>query len=183
MPTNKLIILGREGVINERSVDLIASPGEWIPIPGSLEAIAQLNQADYRVVVITNQDGLAQGRFTIDTLNAIHNKMSQALAAEGGRVDGLFFCPHGADSDCDCRSPSPGLLNQVAERFHVCLEQVRCVGDSLEDLQAAMAADAQPILVRTGRGEQTETDPRLDPTIPVYNSLSDLVATLVQQEE
>ncbi len=183
MHSNKLIILSRDGVINELSGDCVASPEEWIPIPGSLDAIAQLNQADYRVVVVTHQSGLARGQIGIDTLNAIHNKMTRALAAEGGRIDGLFFCPHGPDSDCECRKPSPGLLDQIADRFHVSLEQVLCVGDSLEDLQAAMAVAAQPVLVRTGRGAATAAHPDLDPAIPVYDSLSDLVASLVQQEE
>lgn len=183
MHGNRLIILSRDGVINELSGDCVTSPDEWVPIPGSLAAIAQLNQADYRVVVVTHRSGLARGQINIDALNAIHNKMTRSLAAEGGRVDGLFFCPHGSDADCECRNASGGLLNQIADRFHVCLEQVLCVVDCLEDLQAAQAAGAQPVLVRTGRGEATAAHPNLDPAIPVYQALSDLVASLVQQEE
>lgn len=183
MHNTKLIILDRDGVINEDSDNFIKSPDEWIPIPGSLNAIAQLNQANYRVVVATNQSGLARGLLNIDTLNAIHNKMNHALASEGGRIDGLFFCPHGPKSGCDCRKPRPGLLQQIAERFHVSLERVPCVGDSLRDLQAARAVDAQPILVRTGNGAATEQSPEFDPTIPVYDNLSDVVSALLRQEE
>lgn len=183
MPDIKLIILDRDGVINEDSDNFIKSPDEWIPIPGSLSAIAQLNQAGFRVVVATNQSGLARGLFNIEALNAIHNKMNLALASEGGHIDGLFFCPHGPKSRCDCRKPKPGLLRQIADRFHASLDKVPCIGDSLPDLRAAMAVGAQPILVRTGKGRKTESKPHFDPEIPVYNNLHDAVNALLQQEE
>jgi len=183
MHNMKLIILDRDGVINEDSDTYIKSPDEWIPIPGSLTAIAQLNQAGYRVVVATNQPGLARGLLTIDALNAIHNKMHLALASEGGRIDGLFFCPHGPKTGCDCRKPKPGLLLQISDRFYASLESMPCIGDSLRDLQAAVAIGAQPMLVRTGKGVATEANPQFDPAIPVYNDLSDAVAALLMQEE
>ncbi|MCW8905589.1 D-glycero-beta-D-manno-heptose 1,7-bisphosphate 7-phosphatase [Sedimenticola sp.] len=183
MHNTKLIILDRDGVINEDSDTHIKSPDEWIPIPGSLTAIAKLNQAGYRVVIATNQSGLARGLFKIDTLNAIHSKMNLALASEGGRIDGLFFCPHGPKAGCDCRKPKPGLLLQIADRFYTSLEKVPCIGDSLRDLRAATAVGARPILVRTGKGAKTEADPKLDPTIPIYDNLSDAVAELLKQEE
>lgn len=179
----KLIILDRDGVINEDSEAFIKSPDEWVPIAGSLSAIARLNQAGYRVVVATNQSGLARGLFTIDVLNAIHNKMHLALASEGGRIDGLFFCPHGPDADCGCRKPNPGLLQQISDRFYANLDGVPCVGDSLWDLQAAMTVGAQPILVRTGKGRKTEADPQFDTRIPVYDNLNDAVTALLNQEE
>ncbi len=178
----KLIILDRDGVINEDSDAYIKSPAEWIPIPGSLSAIARLNQAGYRVTVATNQSGLARGLLSIDLLNAIHNKMNLALANEGGRIDGLFFCPHAPEAGCDCRKPKPGLLQQIGERFYTRLDNVPCVGDSLRDLQAAMAVGAAPILVRTGKGSVTESEPQLNPSIPVYDDLSAVVDALLNQE-
>ncbi|WP_428622907.1 D-glycero-beta-D-manno-heptose 1,7-bisphosphate 7-phosphatase [Sedimenticola sp.] len=179
----KLIILDRDGVINDDSDAFIKSPDEWNPIPGSLSAIAKLNQAGYRVAVATNQSGLARGLFTIDELNAIHKKMHLAVASEGGRIDGIFFCPHGPESACDCRKPKPGLLQQIAERFYTNLEGIPCIGDSLRDLQAAQAVGATPILVRSGKGLKTAADPQLDPAIPIYNNLSEAVAALLEQEE
>lgn len=179
----KLIILDRDGVINEDSDAYIKSPEEWVPIPGSLAAIVKLNQAGYRVIVATNQSGLSRGLFSIDTLNAIHKKMHQALAGEGGRIDGLFFCPHGPDDGCECRKPKPGLLRQIGERFYTSLAGIPCIGDSLRDLEAARAVGAQPILVRSGKGLKTLQDSRLDPTIPVYDNLGEAVDALLREKE
>ena len=135
----KLIILDRDGVINEDSDDYIKSTDEFIPLPDSLEAIARLNHAGYTVMVATNQSGIARGLFSIDTLNAIHSKLRRELSTYGGRVDGIFFCPHGPDDHCDCRKPAPGLLYEIAERTGRSLEGVPAVGDSLRDIQAAQA--------------------------------------------
>jgi D-glycero-D-manno-heptose 1,7-bisphosphate phosphatase len=151
----KLVVLDRDGVINHDSDQFIKSPDEWRPIPGSLEAIARLNHAGFRVVVATNQSGIGRGLFDMGTLNAIHEKMHRALAQVGGRVDAIFFCPHTADSDCECRKPRAGLLMEAARRFHVDVKSVPCVGDSLRDLQAAEEVGAQPMLVLTGKGEKT----------------------------
>jgi len=151
----RLIILDRDGVINYDSEQFIKSPDEWRPIPGSLEAIARLNHAGFRVVVATNQSGLGRGLFDMATLIAIHEKMHKALAACGGRVDAIFFCPHTADSNCDCRKPKAGMFDEIARRFGVGLTGVPCVGDGERDLQAAEASQAQPILVLTGKGEKT----------------------------
>src|SRR5690606_15356620 len=129
----RLVILDRDGVINEDSDAYIKSPDEWIPIPGSLEAIARLNRAEYRVVVASNQSGLARGLFDADTLSRIHEKMHRALADVGGAVDAVFFCPHGPDDECDCRKPRPGLLQDIARRLNVSLRGVPAVGDSLRD--------------------------------------------------
>lgn len=178
----KLIILDRDGVINQDSDDYIKSADEWIPIPGSLSAIARLNQAGYHVAVATNQSGLGRGLFTIDELNAIHNRMYQAIADEGGQIEALFFCPHGPDERCECRKPRPGLFYQICKRLFVSLENVPSIGDSLRDLQAAQLAGASPILVRTGKGVATEKHPDLDPTIPVFDNLSQAVDHLLSSE-
>ncbi len=156
--TNKLVILDRDGVINIDSANYIKSPAEWKPIPGSLEAIARLSQAGYRVVVATNQSGVGRGLFDMDTLNAIHEKMHKALFGAGGRVDAIFYCPHAADSACECRKPKPGMFRRISETLNVNLKGVHAVGDSLRDLQACAVLGCQPILVRTGKGEKTLTE-------------------------
>jgi D-glycero-D-manno-heptose 1,7-bisphosphate phosphatase len=151
----RLIVLDRDGVINHDSEQFVKSPDEWRPVPGSLEAIARLNHAGYRVVVATNQSGVGRGLLDFATLTAIHDKMHRALAQAGGRVDAIFFCPHTADSRCECRKPKPGMLLEIGVRFNVEMSGVPCVGDGLRDLQAADAVGAQPILVLTGKGEKT----------------------------
>lgn len=151
----KLVILDRDGVINYDSAQYIKSPDEWKPIPGSLEAIALLNQAGFRVALVTNQSGVGRGLFDMATLNTIHDKMHRALARFGGRIDALFYCPHAADDRCTCRKPQTGMLEEVARRFSGNLKGVPSVGDALRDLQASAAVGAQPILVRTGKGEKT----------------------------
>ncbi|HET8596422.1 MAG TPA: D-glycero-beta-D-manno-heptose 1,7-bisphosphate 7-phosphatase [Castellaniella sp.] len=151
----KLVILDRDGVINEDSDAYIKSPGEWIPIPGSLEAIGRLSQAGWRVVVASNQSGVARGMFSMETLAAIHDRMRQAAADAGGRIDAIFFCPHGPDDGCACRKPLPGMLRDIARRLDIRLDGVPLVGDSLRDLQAAAAAGCSPWLVLTGKGRAT----------------------------
>ena len=154
-PRMKLIILDRDGVINRDSDHYIKSPDEWEPIPGSLSAIARLNQAGFRVVVATNQSGIGRGLFDMAMLNAIHARMHRALAQVGGRIDAVFYCPHAANSSCACRKPRAGMFLEIAERFETSLHGVPAVGDSLRDLQAAVAVGATPVLVRTGKGEAT----------------------------
>ena len=151
----KLVILDRDGVINRDSATFIKNPNEWIPIPGSLEAIAQLNQHGYRVAVATNQSGIARGYFDMATLNAIHDKMHKALAQVGGRIDAVFYCPHAADDHCQCRKPNTGMIEEIGRRFNIELTKVPGVGDALRDLQAFDKAGCQPYLVRTGKGEET----------------------------
>ena len=154
----KLVILDRDGVINFDSAQFIKNPDEWVPIPGSLEAIALLNQAGFRVAVASNQSGIGRGLFEMATLNAINDKMHRALAQFGGRIDAVFYCPHTADSNCNCRKPKPGMLEEIGRRFSIDLTNVPSVGDALRDLQASVAVGAQPILVRTGKGEKTLAD-------------------------
>jgi D-glycero-D-manno-heptose 1,7-bisphosphate phosphatase len=151
----KLVILDRDGTINHDSDQYIKSPAEWKPIKGSLEAIARLTQAGHRVVVATNQSGLARGLFDMATLNAIHAQMQRAVHEAGGRIDAIFFCPHAADSHCECRKPRPGMLLEIAKRMNAELGDVPMVGDSLRDLDAAAAAGARPVLVLTGKGSRT----------------------------
>lgn len=150
-----LILLDRDGVINHDSADFIKSPAEWEPIDGSLEAIARLNQSGYRVAVISNQSGIARGLLDIETLNRIHSKMRRMLAQLGGKIEAVMFCPHGPEDNCHCRKPQPGMLNDLAHRLRVSLDNVPVVGDSLRDLQAAQAVGATPILVKTGKGKKT----------------------------
>lgn len=151
----QLVILDRDGVINHDSDHYIKSPEEWKPIPGSLEAIARLNQAGYRIVVATNQSGLARGLFDMATLNAIHQKMIDALAHHGGMLDAIFFCPHSNEARCNCRKPSAGMFEEIRRRYNISLDQVPAVGDSLRDLTAAAKVGARPILVLTGKGQKT----------------------------
>jgi D-glycero-D-manno-heptose 1,7-bisphosphate phosphatase len=176
----KLVILDRDGVINHDSDDFIKSPAEWNPIEGSLEAIAQLNQAGFRVAVATNQSGIARGLYDMATLNAMHDKMHRLLAAVGGRIDGVFFCPHRDSHACDCRKPKPGLLNEISRRFGVALAAVPFVGDTVTDLQAARAAGAVPFLVRTGKGLRTLAEPANQPLLEGVQVFDDLAAVAHQ---
>ena len=175
----KLIILDRDGVINLDSDQFIKSPAEWQPIPGSLEAIARLTQADYRVVVATNQSGVARGLFDMPTLNAIHDKMHKACAQVGARIDAVFFCPHTAEMHCHCRKPNPGMLEEIAERYNVSLRGVPVVGDSLRDLLAGAELGAQPLLVLTGKGAKTRAAGGLPEGTKVFPDLAAVVAELL----
>ncbi|MDD2667605.1 D-glycero-beta-D-manno-heptose 1,7-bisphosphate 7-phosphatase [Zoogloea sp.] len=174
----KIIVLDRDGVINLDSDQFIKSPDEWKPIPGSLEAIARLNEANWRVVVASNQSGVGRGLFDMDTLNAINEKMVKAIGQVGGRLDAIFFCPHAADSPCDCRKPKPGMFLQIAERFNVDLDGMPVVGDSLRDLQAGVAVGCKPYLVLTGKGKKTVIDPALPEGTVVFPDLAAVVAQL-----
>jgi D-glycero-D-manno-heptose 1,7-bisphosphate phosphatase len=175
----KLVILDRDGVINQDSDSFIKTPDEWRPIPGSLEAIARLNHAGYHVILATNQSGVGRGLFEVSTLNAIHDKMHRALAQIGGRIDAIFFCPHAQDANCECRKPKSGLLQEIAKRFNVDLRNVPNIGDSLRDLQAAAAVGAAPILVRTGKGSKTEREGNLPAGTRIYADLASAVRSIV----
>ena len=175
----KLIILDRDGVINFDSDQFIKSPDEWKPIPGSLEAIARLNQAGYRVVVATNQSGIGRGLFDLPTLNSIHDKMHKACALVGARIDAVFFCPHTSESKCNCRKPKSGMIEEIAVRYNTSLTGVPAVGDSLRDLQATAALGAQPYLVLTGKGMKTQAAGGLPEGTLVYPDLAAVVATLL----
>lgn len=149
----KLVILDRNGSINVHRDDFVKSETEWAPLPGALEAIARLNHAGWHVVIASNQSGLGRGLFDVASLNAMHAKMHKMLAAVGGRIDAIFYCPHSPDEHCDCRKPKPGLFRQIGERYGVDLTGVPTVGDSLRDLQAGAAAGCEPHLLLTGMGQ------------------------------
>jgi D-glycero-D-manno-heptose 1,7-bisphosphate phosphatase len=158
--SSNLIILDRDGVINEDRDDYVKSVDEWVPLPGSLEAIALLNQAGYQIAIATNQSGLSRGYFTINDLHAMHSKMEQLLKPLGGHIDSIFFCPHLDSHGCDCRKPAPGLMKEIALRYKKAdstqpLLGVPIVGDSLRDLQAGIVLGASPHLVLTGKGHKT----------------------------
>jgi D-glycero-D-manno-heptose 1,7-bisphosphate phosphatase len=177
----KLIILDRDGVINFDSAQFIKTPDEWKPIPGSLEAIARLNQAGFRVVLATNQSGVGRGLFDMATLNAIHDKMHKMVGQAGGRIDALFYCPHAADSSCECRKPKPGMMHEIERRFNVSLAGVPAIGDSLRDLEAAAAVGALPILVLTGKGEKTQAAGGLPPGTLVFTDMAEAVRYLLEE--
>ena len=174
----KLVILDRDGTINHDSDQHIKSPDEWRPIKGSLNAIARLTQAGYRVVVATNQSGIARGLFDTATLIAINNTMHQAVAQAGGRIDAVFFCPHAAESNCECRKPKPGMLVEIGQRFNVSLGEVPMVGDARRDLEAAVAAGAKPVLVLTGKGKKTREAGALPRGTQVFADLAAFAAKL-----
>ncbi len=173
------MILDRDGVINEDSAEYIKSPEEFVPISGSIEAIARLKQAGYTVVIASNQSGLARKLFTLSTLHAIHQKLHDCLQPHGVKLDGIFFCPHGPDDACQCRKPKPGLLQDIASRFHHDLHDVPVVGDALRDIQAARAVGARPVLVLTGKGRETSKRREQLADVPVYRNLSHYVEALL----
>lgn len=175
----RMVILDRDGVINADSDDYIKTADEWQPLPGSLEAIARLNHAGVLVTVATNQSGIGRGLFGLDQLNEMHAKFQRALARVGGHIDGIFFCPHAPEDKCRCRKPAPGLLRAISLRFSVPLNDIPVIGDSKRDLDAALAARALPILVRTGKGERTlQNHPELA-EMPVFDDLASAVDSLI----
>jgi len=175
----QLVILDRDGVINEDSADYIKSPEEWIPIPGSLEAIARLHHAGWHVVVATNQSGIARKLFDPDILMRIHEKMHRSVSDAGGQIEAIFFCPHGPNDNCSCRKPRPGLFLDIARRLRISLHGVPTIGDSLPDLQASQAAGANPILVRTGKGNGALIAHGSSIDVPVYDNLATAVDDLL----
>ncbi|MCW8982560.1 MAG: D-glycero-beta-D-manno-heptose 1,7-bisphosphate 7-phosphatase, partial [Gammaproteobacteria bacterium] len=168
----KLIILDRDGVINYDSDNYIKSVDEFIPLPGSLEAIAALNKANYRVAIATNQSGIARGYYDQQELEAMHHKLDQELSKVGGHIDYIAFCPHGPDDHCNCRKPLAGMLEEISNHFKVGLSDVPVIGDSLRDLQSAQTVGARPILVKTGKGERTIAKGEGMKGVPVYTDLA-----------
>ncbi len=183
----KLVILDRDGTINRDRDDYVKSADEWEPVPGALEAIARLNHAGWHAVIATNQSGLARGLFDMAALNAIHARMNRELAALGGRIDAVFFCPHGPADGCRCRKPLPGLFEAIAERYGIDLAGVPMAGDSLRDLQAASAAGCQPHFLRSGKGAALEPAAleellRSVPGVTVHADLAAFATALIQGE-
>lgn len=178
----KLIILDRDGVINVDSDEYVKHPDEWHPLPGSLEAIARLTRAGWKVVVASNQSGLARGYFDAAALNAMHLKCRELLRPLGGAIEAIFVCPHGPDDGCDCRKPEPGMFRDIARRFDISLDGVPAVGDSLRDLQASAAAGCTPWLVATGNGLTTRQSPDLPANTRFAKDLADVVDQLLAEE-
>jgi D-glycero-D-manno-heptose 1,7-bisphosphate phosphatase len=182
----KLVILDRDGTINHDRDDYVKSADEWQPLPGALEAIARLNHAGWHVVVATNQSGLGRGLFDVASLNAMHAKMHKLLAAAGGRIDAVFYCPHSPEETCNCRKPLPGLFEQIGERYGMDLKGVHSVGDTLRDLQAAAAVGCATHLVHTGKAEKLKGHPLpadFPPGTLAHADLAAFVDWLIDQSE
>lgn len=183
----KLVILDRDGVINRDADNYIKSVEEWVPLPGSIDAIARLYRAGYSVVVATNQSGIGRGLFDLDDLEAMHAKLSGLLATQGAELAGIFYCPHTPEDQCHCRKPAPGLIDTIAGDFGVSLNGVPLIGDSLRDLQAGLSNHCIPILVRTGKGTATEQKLSSQPEIElrqaaVFDDLGQAVDYLLAQD-
>lgn len=182
----KLIILDRDGTLNQDRPDYVKSPEEWLPLPGALDAVARLNHAGWHVVIASNQSGLGRGLFDVSTLNAIHAKMHKMLAAVGGRIDAVFYCPHAPEENCHCRKPAAGLFEQIGERYGLELHGVPTVGDSVRDLLAGVAVGCEPHLVLTGKAVSYRTR-KLPQTFPTatqtHTDLSAFADFLLAREE
>lgn len=173
----KLVVLDRDGVINQDREDHVKMPCEWVPIPGSLEAIAKLNKHGYTVVVFTNQSGIARDKLTIDTLHCINNIMMQAAEAVGGKIDSVFFCPHDDTDHCYCRKPKPGMLFDIELKYGISLKGCLVVGDRPTDIMAARSVGAEPVFVRTGWCDKTDAT-----LAPVYNNLWEVVEEYTKEK-
>jgi D-glycero-D-manno-heptose 1,7-bisphosphate phosphatase len=180
-PTVKLVILDRDGVVNVDSHHFIKSPAEWKALPGSIEAIARLNQSGYRVVIATNQSGIGRGLFDMGTLNAINDKMMEQVFRAGGRIDAIFFCPCTAEQHCHCRKPDTGMFEEIAVRYQVGLAGVPTIGDSLRDLEAGAKVGCLPILVLTGKGKKTRAEGGLPPGTRVFDDLAVATDALIAE--
>lgn len=178
----RLVILDRDGVINHDSESYIKSPAEWVPIPGSLEAIARLHDAGYKVIVATNQSGIGRGLLTLETLARIHERMIEAVREHGGEIDDIVFCPHTPEDACECRKPAPGMLKEVAQRLKTDLNGVYVVGDAERDVVAARQVMATPVLVRTGKGAQTLQQSTVLEGVAVFDDLAAFVDALLSGE-
>lgn len=174
----KLLILDRDGVINHDSDAYIKNLDEWIPLPGAVEAIARLSRAGWTVAVATNQSGLARGYYDQAALDAMHARLRQLVAEQGGELGLIVHCPHGPDDGCDCRKPKPGMLRQIAAHYGVSLTGVWFVGDSSGDLKAALAVGCQPVLVKTGKGLLTLAQPLPAGTL-VFDDLAAVASQLI----
>ncbi len=176
-----MVILDRDGVINQDSDDYIKSADEWTPLPGALEAISRLKKAGYLVTVASNQSGIARGLFNEDDLHKIHDKLKQQLATRGAEIDGIYYCPHGPRDNCICRKPKPGMLIQIAQKYKINLAETPFVGDNIGDINAAKMANAKPVLVRTGKGEYVMQNFPEAVNVPVYDDLAHFVREILKR--
>ena len=187
MHNTKLVILGRDGILNEYREGHVTAPEQWHPVPGALDAVARINHAGWHTVVATNQSGIGRGMIDMSSINAVHAHMHRMLQAQGGRIDAVFFCPHTPDSDCDCRKPKPGLMHDIGRRYGIDLRHVPMVGDTARDLIAAQAAGCEPHLVLSGRAaklgaEQVQALLAQVPTARAHASLGAFADFLLQRD-
>ena len=178
----KMVILDRDGVVNQETDDDVTTVEGWAPIPGSIEAISRLKKAGYLVTIASNHSGIARGLYTEKELLAMHDKMQNMLTTRGASIDGIFYCPHGPEANCICRKPKPGLLFQIAQQFKIDLSQTPLVGDNITDIQAAKMANAQPVLVRTGKGEYVMQNFPEALDVPVYDDLAHFVRETLRRK-
>lgn len=179
----RLVVLDRDGVINQESPAFIRRPEEWVPLPGSIAAIAELTRAGFTVVVASNQSGVGRGLFSAETLAAIHARMTHTVEAAGGRLDGIWFCPHRPEDRCECRKPLPGLLRQIEAHYGTTLEGRPVIGDSYRDLEAAWCVGARAMLVRTGNGREAERRLAPNAAIEVFPDLAAVAAQLIAESQ
>jgi D-glycero-D-manno-heptose 1,7-bisphosphate phosphatase len=184
----KLIILGRDGILNEYRDDHVKAPAEWVPVPGALEAVSRLNHAGWHAVVATNQAGIGRGMIDMASVNLIHAHMNKLMQAQGARLDAVFFCPHTPEDQCECRKPQPGMMREIGRRYGIDLHQVPVAADTLRDLQAAHAAGCEPHLVRTGRAagldeSQVEQWRQQVPGVRVHADLAALAEHLIARQQ
>ena len=176
----KLVILDRDGVINRDSDQFVKSLEEWIPLPGSIEAIARLSRNNFKVAVATNQSGLARGLLSLESLQAMHHELQQRVRDAGGSISRIVFCPHGPNDQCECRKPKSGMFRELFSDLGT-PEQCWGIGDSLRDLEAGIAVGCRPILVRTGKGNKTAHDPRLPNQTVILRDLAAAVDDLISE--
>ncbi|HSG65431.1 MAG TPA: D-glycero-beta-D-manno-heptose 1,7-bisphosphate 7-phosphatase [Gammaproteobacteria bacterium] len=180
---SRVIVLDRDGVINHDSDGYIKSPAEWRPLPGSLEAIARLHDAGYRIIVVSNQSGVARGLFDLATLDRIHAKMRAAVEAAGGAIAGVYFCPHAPDTDCACRKPRTGMLSRAQADLGLgSFTAVPIIGDKITDLELAAAVHARGILVLTGKGARTAAEAATSARQEIYPDLAAAVDALLAED-
>jgi D-glycero-D-manno-heptose 1,7-bisphosphate phosphatase len=182
MTQSRMIILDRDGVINQDSDDYIKSVDEWHPLPGSIEAISRLKKAGYLVTIASNQSGIARGLYSEGDLAKIHTKMESLLAARGAKLDGIYYCPHGPEANCICRKPKPGLLFKIAKEFGIKLSETIFVGDNISDIRAADIANAKAVLVRTGKGEEVMQNYSEAVNVPAYDDLAHFVRETLRKK-
>lgn len=181
--TNNLIVLDRDGVINQESADFIRCPEEWLPLPGSIQAIADLSRSGFDVVVATNQSGIGRGLFSLATLASIHGEMNRTVSAAGGHIAGIFFCPHHPTDHCECRKPLPGLMRRIESQWATSLQGRPMIGDSQRDLDAAGHVGGRAILVRTGNGAATEGQLAANASVEVFQDLAAAAAHLIREQQ
>jgi len=183
MLNTRLVILDRDGVINEDRDDYVKSVDEWIAIPGSIEAIAKLTKTGYTVVVATNQSGLSRGLFDLDELEAMNDKLCRSVESLGGEIAGVFYCPHHPDDNCECRKPRTGLLDAIEDTLGLSVTGAPFIGDSLRDLQAAESKKCLPVLVKTGKGERTLGQPmKINSQIKIFDNLADAADAIINNK-